>query len=304
MKPRHRTYIIIASILLHVLFLLLWEGAIRLKLIDLEPALPPPVEEKPIVFDLQRQDRPNRVIETPQDAKVVEKQTKADFLSDKNALARNREANPDLKEGSPFSRGIFDTRELPVQPSQKGLNQPETREEKPDKESDSDKKPAPEREETPIETDAEILYREYEKKQREQVKPGAEERLPTVPHDSRESRALDMGGLSFNTYNWDFAPYMLALKARVQRNIHPPPAFTHLGMISGETLLRFKIYPNGEMRDLEILEYKGHRSLMVTSRNAITMSAPLPELPSNFPEPYLEVTGKFMYFITREKKEQ
>lgn len=302
MKPRHRTYIIIASILLHVLFLLVWEGAVWLKLIDLEPTLPPPVEEKPIVFDLQQQDRPNRVIETPQDAKVVEKQKKADFLSDKNALARNREAKPDLKEGSPFSRGIYETQELPVQPSRKGENQPEAREETPEKESDSDRKPAPEREERPIETDAEILYREYVEKQQKQVMPGAEERLPTVTHDQQESRALDMGGLSFNTYNWDFAPYMLALKARVQRNILPPPAFTHLGMINGETLLRFKIYPNGEMKDLEILDYKGHRSLMVTSHNAITRSAPLPELPSHFPEPYLEVTGKFMYFITRAKK--
>lgn len=302
MKPRHRTYIIIASILLHVLFLLVWEGAVWLKLIDLEPTLPPPVEEKPIVFDLQQQpDRPNRVIETPQDAKVVEKQTKADFLSDKNALARNPEAKPELKEGAPFSRGIFETQELPVQPSQKGQNQPEAREETPEKESDSDKKPTPEREERPIETDAELLYQEYIEKKQKQVKPGAEERLPTVPHDQQESRALDMGGLSFNTYNWDFAPYMLALKARVQRNILPPPAFTHLGMINGETLLRFKIYPNGEMRDLEILDYKGHRSLMVTSHNAITRSVPFPELPSNFPEPYLEVTGKFMYFITRAK---
>ncbi len=302
MKPRHRTYIIIASILLHVLFLLVWEGAVWLKLIDLEPTLPPPVEEKPIVFDLREQERPNRVIETPRDARVVEKQTKADFLSDKNALARNPEAGPDLEEGSPFSRGIFETQELPVQPSRKGQNQPKPPLEEPEEESDSDKKPSPEREEPPIETDAEILYREYEKKQREQVMPGAEERLPTVTHDHRESRALDRGGLSFNTYNWDFAPYMLALKARVQRNILPPPAFTHLGMINGETLLRFKIFPNGEMRDLEILGYNGHRSLMVTSQNAITRSVPFPELPSHFPEPYLEVTGKFIYFISREKK--
>jgi hypothetical protein len=72
-------------------------------------------------------------------------------------------------------------------------------------------------------------------------------------------------------------------------------------MISGETLLRFKIYPNGQLRDLEILGYEGHESLMRTSSNAVEASAPFPKLPSDFPEPYLEVTGKFMYLIHREK---
>jgi hypothetical protein len=302
LKPRYRTYIIIISLLLHILLLLIWEGAIRMKWISLKPELPPQVEQEPIVFDMQQQQTlPKQVIETPQDAKVVEQQKKADFLSDKNALARNPETNPELNEGSPFSRGIFDTHELPVTPSQPGQNQPEPPRDQ-TKENDSDKKPSPELEERPIETDAEVLYKKFIEKQQKEVKPGSEEQLPTVPHDDQQSRALDMGGLSFNTYNWDFAPYMLMLKARVQRNILPPPAFTLLGMISGDTLLRFKIYPNGEMRDLEILGYNGHKSLMITSQNAITRSAPFPELPSHFPEQYLEVTGKFIYFIQREGK--
>ncbi|MFQ5772553.1 MAG: energy transducer TonB, partial [bacterium] len=94
---------------------------------------------------------------------------------------------------------------------------------------------------------------------------------------------------------------MLALKKKVEHNIFPPPAFIRMGIISGETLLRFKIYPNGEMKDLEVLEYKGHETLMQTSVRAIEISAPFAPLPSNFPEAYLEVTAKFHYFIQKHK---
>ena len=109
-------------------------------------------------------------------------------------------------------------------------------------------------------------------------------------------------GIAPYTYEWDFAPYLLELKRRIRRNIFPPIAFTRLGMISGVTLLRFKIYPDGQLRDLKILGYEGDRSLMETSQTAVEISAPFPDLPSDFPEPYLEVTGKFLYLIKPIKK--
>ncbi|MCX6581174.1 MAG: hypothetical protein NT166_13425 [Candidatus Aminicenantes bacterium] len=312
MNPRYKIYIIIASILLHILFLLLWEGAVRLKLFDVAiptPAVSPAQKEnEPLVFDLQQQpDLPREVIETPADAKTVDKQTKGNFLSDKNALARNPETDPNLKEGEPFARGDLDVHELPqnqgpqgqplppvqqVQPreQQKEMNQPKA-------EPDSQVK------ETTPDTDGIThtgdLVSQHLQKQQQEMRPGVQEQLPSVKYDNQQSRALDMGGLSFNTYNWNFAPYMLELKRRVQRNIHPPPAFRELGLISGETLLRFKIYPNGMLKDLEILGYTGHKSLMVTSSNAIEVSAPFLPLPRDFPEDYLEVTGKFIYFVQK-----
>ena len=79
--------------------------------------------------------------------------------------------------------------------------------------------------------------------------------LPAVPHRQLAARAAESGGLSFNTYDWDFAPYMLALKERISRNIFPPLAFSQLGMIDGDTMLRFKIYPDGRLADLELLAY-------------------------------------------------
>jgi hypothetical protein len=263
---------------------------------------PPPAEAEPIVFDLQQPKLPREVIETPDDAKVVEQQTNANFLSDKNALARNPETDPNLDIGEPFARGIYDSHDLPATQGVQGQQQqlPETGETA-KTEGAAEKEPDSKPTENLVETDVSAIYREYERKRQERMKQGIQERLPTVIHDSRESRAPDMGGLSFNTYNWDFAPYLLALKSRIRRNIFPPAAFTHLGIISGETLLRFKIYPDGQLRDLEILGYTGHKSLMLTSSNAIEASVPFPELPSDFPEPYLEVTGRFTYLIHREK---
>jgi len=72
-----------------------------------------------------------------------------------------------------------------------------------------------------------------------------------------------------------------------------------MGLIDGETIIRFKVYPNGEMKDLEVLQYRGHKSLMETSVQAIKNSNPFNPLPADFPENYLEVTGHFTYFIKR-----
>ena len=308
MDPQHRKYVIIVSILVHVLFLLLWEGAVRLKIITFESSPEVLKENAPIVFDLQP-ERPREVIETPDDAKVVEQQKKANFLSDKNALARNPETNPQLAEGEAFARGDFKSHDLPSVQGPLGRKQPQPTpldKKKQPETAAKEKKDIEEKDKEPpdylTESSATAFIKEYVMKQPKPTNPGVKESLPSVKHENLESRARDMGGLSFNTYDWDFAPYLLALKKRIQRNIFPPQAFTHLGLISGETLLRFKIYPNGELKDLKVLVYKGHKTLMETSYNAVDISAPFPQLPPDFPENYLEVTGKFIYFVRKSNK--
>ncbi|MCK4765098.1 MAG: hypothetical protein KAW12_23065 [Candidatus Aminicenantes bacterium] len=289
MNPRYRKYIILTSIVLHVLLLIFWEAAIKLGIIAVD-IIPPRAESAPIVFDLQPDNKPRQVIETPEDAKTIEKQKDADFLSDKNALARNPETDPEKEVGETFARGDFETHELPA-----SRLPPGARPEKPRQQEKQQDKPT----EADLERSAREVIKEYIEKQKEAVQPGVKERLPTVAHQNLDSRALDTGGgLSFNTYDWDFAPYMLALKKRIGRNIYPPPAFTRLGMIKGSTLLRFRIYPDGKMHGLRVLGYSGHKSLMQTSNTAIEISAPFPVLPANFPEPYLEVTCRFSYLVS------
>jgi outer membrane biosynthesis protein TonB len=289
-KPEIKRLVPLISILFHIVVFMLFNLAVEWRIIGFrtEPVTPP--FQDPIVFDLQKPSRPREVIESPEDARSSRPPENADFLSDKNARTRNPETDTGVKPGEAFSRGDFNTHELPVPPVEKGP--PKPREEKaPEKEEPSEFKEFIDKYKTGV------FYKDYVFKNPESEKSGNRDRLPTVPHENLASRALEMGGLAFNTYEWNFAPYLLELKKRIQRNIYPPIAFTRLGMISGVTLLRFKIYPDGELRDLRILGYQGDQSLMITSRTAIEISAPFPDLPADFPEPYLEVTGKFQYLI-------
>ena len=111
--------------------------------------------------------------------------------------------------------------------------------------------------------------------------------------------AEEQGGISFNTYNWDFAPYMLAMKRKVESHMRPPYAFTHMGAVSGTNIIHFVVLPNGKIRDLEILDSDTHFSLDETSLRAVELSVPFLPLPRNFPEAYLEVTAHFAYIIDR-----
>ena len=113
------------------------------------------------------------------------------------------------------------------------------------------------------------------------------------------SSASHKGGISFNTYDWDFAPYMLAMKRAVERHLYPPYAFTHMGVVSGDNLIRFVVYPDGTIRDLRILDSDAHFSLDRASVRAIEAAAPFLPLPRNFPEEFLEVTAHFSYSIRR-----
>lgn len=289
-------YTLTVSILLHVLFFSAWALVLEY---DLFPEKTTPeniIDNAPLVFELEESKLPKQVIETPDDAQIDPNQDRADYLSDKSALARNFETNSELPVDAPFARGDLNVPELPsnnVPPGElqpQSENSPEPKQEKKDARDESGDYFAANNEE---------FSREYLVKPQNNRPPGASESSPRVRYDNQETRAEDVGGLSFNTYDWDFAPYMLALKKKVERNIFPPPAFTRMGLISGDTVLRFKIYPGGEMRDLELLGYEGHRTLMETSMRAIEISVPFPPLPNDFPERYLEVTAKFSYFIPK-----
>ncbi len=288
MDQNRRTKIVIASILLHLLLFFLWEGANFLNLFKDNP-VPERIEPEPIVFQFVESEKPKRVIETVENPSK-RKPKKANLLSDKDSIARNRKADPKLKTGEAYSKGDYQSYEIPEPPTV--ISPP----------------PAPSAtEKTENKRDLSKYFKD--RSHRELIKKATEQQaIPPLPqslgrnrnqllHDNPLSRSLDMGGLSFNTYNWDFAPYLLLLKSKIQSNIFPPMAFTHLGLINGTTLLKFRIYPSGKMTGLYVIRYKGHKALMETSFNAVRISAPFPELPEDFPEEYLEITGKFIYMI-------
>jgi outer membrane biosynthesis protein TonB len=111
------------------------------------------------------------------------------------------------------------------------------------------------------------------------------------------SASMTIGNITLNTTAWDFAPYLLDLKRRIRQKWIPPVAFAQLGAIHGYTWVNFRIYPDGRMQDLSIVETEGHDSLHRSSVNAIKGAAPFRPLPDHFPEDYLEITFGFYYLL-------
>lgn len=111
------------------------------------------------------------------------------------------------------------------------------------------------------------------------------------------SARASIGGISLSTTAWDFAPYLLDLKRRIKQKWIPPLAFTALGAVHGYTWVRFRIYPDGHMEGMEVIETEGHDSLHRSSGNAVKGAAPFRELPDDFPEKFLEIEFGFYYLL-------
>jgi outer membrane biosynthesis protein TonB len=131
---------------------------------------------------------------------------------------------------------------------------------------------------------------------------------PTLPEenpafDNTGSTRASVGGISINTTAWDFAPYLLDLKHRIKQHWLPPMAFTALGAIHGYTKINFRIYPDGRMEALTVVEQLGHDSLHRASANAIKGAAPFRPLPDHFPEEYLDITFGFYYLLPGDEDE-
>jgi outer membrane biosynthesis protein TonB len=109
-----------------------------------------------------------------------------------------------------------------------------------------------------------------------------------------------VGDFALSTYEWEWAPYWLAFKRKLNRVWYAPPAYYELGLIHGHTILRFKISRDGYISDLQVLRQVGHSSLEQSSVSAIQAVFPFLPLPSTFPDEYLEVTVKMIYPNLRE----
>ncbi|MDZ7290783.1 MAG: hypothetical protein ONB44_14220 [candidate division KSB1 bacterium] len=284
-KTIYRLAIVLSAILHGLAFVLV--GFVFPFSSNLQPKVSEAKEYRPpLVFTLA---------ETPESARREKPPEQATHLSDKNAVAQNPAAPQNLPVGEPFATGSLPEATTGPQPPA------------PLKEPESSPPPI-----AANEQNAEITAKRFQ--QTDGVRSGftrdfltgGQRSAPQQYSDNSEpilenlqSRAPELGGFSFNTYAWDFAPYMLWLKRHIQRNIYPPPAFTHMGIISGRTLLRFRINQDGTLQGMELLGYNGHKSLMETSVRAVQLSTPFRPLPKDFPEDYLEVTAQFDYIIKR-----
>lgn len=296
------TLALVASLLVHVLLLSLWGAARQVHLLQAltAKAIEPDryQEEKRLQFEL---------VETPPDAQTEPPTQETRLLSDKNMRARDLYAADDKAPGEPYSDGQSPYRTFAGSIEAQGADAATTPRLAPGESAASGQVA----ENKALPQGVSLADMASGTAQRGRFTP---EVLAGAPSSHRSSSygsddasyrqvtfsAEDLGGVTLNTYAWDFAPYLLQMKRKIRENVYPPAAFTRLGIISGETVLRFRVLPDGQITNLEVLGYTGHPSLKETSVLAVVNAAPFKPLPKAFPEEYLELTWTFIYSVTRQ----
>jgi TonB family protein len=271
-----RTAALLLSVLLHLLLLILIAFHAPLKQIELAESTPlsqSEPQEKRLTFEL---------VETPETVPQELPSAKTDLASDRSARARDDNTDSEKPEGLPWAEGIVEARNYPrlPEPAAEALQ-----------EKQEQTQNGPDQNDESFMAD---LIRKQE---------AALQNKPLEPEPSfknLDTSAPDLGGFSFNTYNWDFAPYLLSMKRRIRSNMHLPYAFTHLGAISGKIMVHFTVQPSGEVSALQILNSDAHYSLEQSSVNAIRNSSAFLPLPDDFPEDRLEVTAQFSFSIIKD----
>jgi hypothetical protein len=264
----------LASIIIHLLLVMSWGVSSYFRTPEMKADL---VEEEDLRYAFE-------LVEVPDNVPREEPDALTNLVSDRAARAADMDPETSEDLDTPSAEGEFEFREF------EQIDSEEARADRPDSPDEMDE----------VEL-ADIAFPESDIDYSEEETPADEspDSRKSLSFDNDLSSSKRRGGLSFNTYNWDFAPYMLAMKRKVESNLYPPYAFTHMGAVSGTTIVRFIVMPDGQVRDLEVLESDAHFSLDRSSVSAIEQSIPFLPLPLNFPEEHLEVTACFSYVIGR-----
>jgi len=251
------------------------------------PPAPPP--EDRLEFEL---------VELPADAPVAEPPRETSLASTQSSVARDQIEPVDDPTELPFSEGLVESKRiLPSgEREQEGVTQGE----------ETDRSGATEPLSLAQADDPSSDFRLTEDGFLPAPQRGQEERAwrPETMLQPRfrnlDGAAQELGDISLSTWNWDYAPYLIAMQRKIRRNWYPPAAFVLMGLIEGETQLRFKVMRDGTIRDLEVLDHLGHESLERSSVNAIKGSAFFDPLPDHFPDSHLELIYRMRYIVIKD----
>jgi hypothetical protein len=114
--------------------------------------------------------------------------------------------------------------------------------------------------------------------------------------DNPSGNAGLTGDVSLNTIAWDYAPWLMRFKRQLLRGWIAPPAY-YMGLIKegGWAVLDVEISRSGELLRLELLEQRGHPSLILAAEGAVRSVHPIEPLPADFPEPTLILRLRMIY---------
>lgn len=283
-KRRARSTALLVSVLLHLLLLLI---LLVLPEPPLSVAIPTPNEE-PIELVFAARERPRHLApEQPESAVQPEPNEESPYISEKNTRAQDRMPGG-MDELRPFSPGELPIPQLRRELSSPGRQQPNT----PLTAPRADPLPGADRPALPAED-----IPPGPKTLREQQTGSAQTQRPLLTLAADAANAVGEGDLSLSTYAWRWVPYMRALKDRIEKNLHPPPAFRQLGIIEGTTRLQFRIQLDGTVDGPRLLASSDHASLDQASMHSVRASAPLPPLPNDFPEDHLDIVFTYYYRV-------
>ncbi len=271
---KHRLpFAVILSVLLHLLFILTSElGIIPLGSDTI--VMPGELEEEnQMVFEIVESNPEAEIENLPDDLR---------FASDRNTRAQDLNEQNDAEADRPMTEEAFDSKELPSPPEN------EVRQEYSQDQTPFRKFERPETGMLAAEPQEENDNNDEDKSH---IISGEDKQA--IP-DNELMSANDLGGFSLSTYAWDFAPYMLELKKRVERNINPPSAF-YMGLIEGTYIIQFVVDRAGTVLDIRVMDSRGNKALEETSYNAIKYSNPFRPLPNDFPDEVLTITGTFRF---------
>jgi len=275
---------ILLSVLLHVFFLFLVN--FDFLLIDWSTDKNPREEEVTIIFP---ENKPKTIVENINENN--ERPDKTDLLSDRNSRASNPSMLKNIGN-QPMSNG-----NTPIE----NLTSPEPLEDysplfstkKFSRDALTVDKSASARENLFTERNDKVLSQKTKSQQ-------FDETTNTILRQQKFS-ADQLGGLTLSTYSWEWAPYINAMKRKLQQVWYAPAAYSQLGLISGQTTIQYVISREGNLIKYDVLEHQGHESLLKSSVNAIESLFPFKQLPANFPDETLTIRATLIYPDLRER---
>lgn len=308
LKDKLYRYALIGSILLHLLLFLFYKPLSELTAILDKTS--DAAETEPITFELVEPEQPRELVETPEDARVDTPPEDAEFLSDKNARNQDQHNRTQLPEGQAYSEGLseFNTFRGGSQPSAPAQAQPQNN---PSQSADQQKQQDREKREQQQNTDGEPVYQKAPMEMGRQPfskdllrqspanpsRPGANAYSDDMNRNNRDTDARALGGVSLSTYEWEYAPYLLYMKRRLKDRLYLPQTFIRDGAISGDVTIKFRLMRDGQVKNLQFVDNRGHTAFISPTLNTVRASDPFKPLPDSFPDKHLDLTWTFVYRI-------
>jgi TonB family protein len=274
-------FIVLLSLIIHILILYIVPELRWLMALGTDQLENLPPEEVTIVFP---ENKPKQVVENMNENDMLPEA--GQLLSDRNSRAANRDFAREFSD-LPFAQGNTELQNLVAPPRPQEMN---------DKPSNFSREALS----GDIHKNKSVMNENRDKAENATAAPQQESTNNMM--DQKQFSADMVGDVSLSTYAWEWAPYINQFKKKLYNVWVTPPAYHRLGLIYGDSVVRFSITRDGQITDFEVLQHTGHESLQQSSVNAINAVFPFLPLPEHFPDERLTITARLIYPNLRQRR--